>query len=144
MRTQIDLKLVPIASEFYGFQISRDVWKVSKGSINSCISFRAFPYRDKRMAPWLVVARLTHRAKHRNLLTLVHCQHLDFGAADPLIPLSEVAQIQSAFSNHYFVEIRIHPDSGHGFSHLGTPRCNPKAAESAARGVETLIVQCRR
>ena len=97
---------------------------------------------------WVDAAAAWHGGGLGKLLNLAESisvpLSMDFGAADPLIPLSEVDQIQSAFSSHSSVDLRIHADSGHGFSHLGTSRCNPKAAERAAQGVEALIEHCRR
>ncbi|MEC8191149.1 MAG: dienelactone hydrolase family protein [Myxococcota bacterium] len=65
---------------------------------------------------------------------------LDFGAQDPLIPPAEVAAIQEKMSGST-ATIRVHDHCGHGFTHWGTERCVPEAAEAAAKSVLALIDQ---
>ncbi|MEC8023271.1 MAG: dienelactone hydrolase family protein [Myxococcota bacterium] len=62
----------------------------------------------------------------------------DFGEADPLIPLSEVNAIATVLPKHV-ANIRTHPNAGHGFSHVGTAKCDELAANRAQRGVTELI-----
>ena len=66
---------------------------------------------------------------------------MDFGAVDPLIPPSEVARIQAAFADHRNATVAVHPDSGHGFTHVGTRAGNPAAAQAAAMALEGLLRQ---
>ena len=62
----------------------------------------------------------------------------DFGADDPLIPLSEVEIIRSKMKEGTG-RIGIHPHAGHGFTHLGTTKCIDAAAQAAEAGVIELI-----
>ena len=64
---------------------------------------------------------------------------MDFGGADPLIPLEEVDRIRVAFQHHPRVTVAVHPGAGHGFSHVGTRAAEPAAAEAAALRVEGLL-----
>lgn len=66
---------------------------------------------------------------------------MDFGEADPMIPLSEVQKIRAILRNTNNVNIRTHPDSGHGFSHIGTPKGNDKAAKTALKNVLNLVTR---
>ncbi len=65
---------------------------------------------------------------------------LDFGARDPLIPLTDVEAIQAKLI-HLRATIRVHENCGHGFTHWGTERCVPEAADTAANSVLALIDQ---
>ena len=66
---------------------------------------------------------------------------MDFGEADPMIPLSDVQKIRDVLQHIENVNIRTHPDSGHGFSHIGTPKGNDKAAQTALENVITLVTR---
>ena len=63
---------------------------------------------------------------------------MDFGAEDPLIPLSEVAVRKQRLAPHQ-PEIRVHADAGHGFTHWGSDRCVPAAAAASENGVIDMI-----
>ena len=63
---------------------------------------------------------------------------LDFGANDPLIPLSEVDGIRASTS-HLNATIRVHEKCGHGFTHWGPEKCVRAAAEVAADAVMQMI-----
>ena len=64
---------------------------------------------------------------------------LDFGEADPMIPLTEVQKIRGNLQNIANVNIRTHPNSGHGFSHIGTAKGNEKAAKIAVKNMINLV-----
>ena len=64
---------------------------------------------------------------------------LDFGEADPLIPLSVVDQIRGILHGRENTHIRTHPNSGHGFTHTGTVKYNAQAAKHAKDAVLRLI-----
>lgn len=65
---------------------------------------------------------------------------LDFGAEDPLIPLSEVDALRTTIG-HLNTSIRVHAECNHGFTHKGTDRCVPEAANAAARAVKDMIAR---
>ena len=68
---------------------------------------------------------------------------MDFGGEDPLIPLSDIQEIQSVLSAHKKLHIRIHEHAEHGFTHGGTIKHNAEAARHAKDGVSRLIKQFR-
>lgn len=68
---------------------------------------------------------------------------MDFGEADPLIPLSEVNSIKEMFRNHPNIQIRTHKMSGHGFTHTGTVKHNANAAQQSQGSVVQLIQRFR-
>ena len=78
------------------------------------------------------------RAINPSMLKDVHIQ-MDFGAEDPLIPMSDVQKIRALLEHRPNVHIRTHPNSGHGFTHTNAPPHNANAAEQAKRGVLNLI-----
>lgn len=67
---------------------------------------------------------------------------MDFGAADPMIPTEEVEAIRRALEAHAS-SIRLHDNAGHGFSHVGTSKCEDAAAEAAQEGVLHMICTVR-
>ena len=64
---------------------------------------------------------------------------MDFGESDPLISMNEVKQIKDRLIGLSTVHIRTHANSGHGFTHTGTIKCNVSAAQKAKDGVLRLI-----
>ena len=62
----------------------------------------------------------------------------DFGAEDPLIPLGEVDALRSS-TDHLNATVRVHAHCGHGFTHWGTEKCVPAAAEVAAEAVVHMV-----
>ena len=77
-----------------------------------------------------------------SMLDEVHIE-MDFGEADPLIPLSDVEKIQALFRNHPNIQIRTHEKSGHGFTHTGTVKYNENAAQQSQTSVVRLIHRFR-
>ena len=59
---------------------------------------------------------------------------MDFGGQDPLIPLRDVEAIKVKLEP-FNATIRVHEGCGHGFTHWGTQRCEPRAAKKAAQAV---------
>ena len=76
------------------------------------------------------------------MLYEVHIE-MDFGEADPLIPLSDVEKIQALFRNHPNIQIRTHEKSGHGFTHTGTVKYNENAAQQSQTSVVRIIQRFR-
>ena len=64
---------------------------------------------------------------------------LHYGGNDPLVPMSEVAQVQQCFRNNRRVEISVYPGAGHGFSFRGRPSYHELAAtQSRAAAAKVL------
>lgn len=65
---------------------------------------------------------------------------MDFGSQDPLIPLTEVDALKASL-RQLDASVRVHEDCGHGFTHWGTNRCVPEAANNAAQAVIDMIAR---
>ena len=67
---------------------------------------------------------------------------IDTGAADPMIPPSEVDKVREALAQSD-AQVRVHAGAEHGFSHRGTPKYNAAAATAAEQSVLEMIASSR-
>jgi len=64
---------------------------------------------------------------------------LHYGGNDPLVPMSEVTQIQAALTGNAKADIHVYDGAGHGFSFKGRPSYHEFAAtNSRSRAAEVL------
>ena len=68
---------------------------------------------------------------------------LHFGGDDPLVPLSEVKQIQDRFRADPRVEIAVYDGAGHGFSFPGRPSYHEVAATQSSRKAQAALAMLR-
>ena len=60
---------------------------------------------------------------------------LHYGAADPVVPMEQVAQVQAALAPFKHCEVVVHPGGAHNFSMPGKPGYNASIASRAQHAV---------
>jgi len=68
---------------------------------------------------------------------------MDYGDADPVAPMEEIAKVESACAVIDDFRIRVHPGAGHGFSHTGWSDHRPEAMAMARRDLEKMLADLR-
>jgi carboxymethylenebutenolidase len=68
---------------------------------------------------------------------------MDFGDADPIAPLEEIAKIEGACAVIQDFRIRIHPGAGHGFSHTGWDGYGAEVMAKALPDLEAMLAALR-
>lgn len=75
-----------------------------------------------------------------HLSTMVRCPaQMDFGDADPSIPVEEVRRIGASLAHNPAAEIRIHPGARHGFTQRGASAFQAEANAAAEDGVRRML-----
>jgi carboxymethylenebutenolidase len=69
---------------------------------------------------------------------------LHYGGNDPLVPMSEVSQVQQCFKDDGRVEIAVYPGAGHGFSFRGRPSYHESAATHSRAGAAKVLSRLKK
>lgn len=78
--------------------------------------------------------QLMHRAPEMRCPLRLH-----FGAIDPLVPSTAVDTIRAALADRDDVEIAVHADATHGFTHRSAVAFHPVAEAAAMAAVRSLL-----
>lgn len=74
--------------------------------------------------------QLVHRAKEITVPMRLH-----FGSVDPVVPMTAVDTVRTAFADHEDVHVVVHEGATHGFSHPTAPAFNAPAERAAMAAV---------
>jgi carboxymethylenebutenolidase len=64
---------------------------------------------------------------------------LHFGGNDAITPSHEIEILRKAFKGRSNVEIRVHPDAGHGFTHRASPNYDESSHQSSFAALAKMI-----
>lgn len=69
---------------------------------------------------------------------------LHYGGSDPLVPMSEVAQVQAAFAGNPDADIHVYEGAQHGFSFVGRPSYHEAAATASRTRAAEVLARLKR